>query len=305
MQALIMILVFGSSFLLAHTIAKGILVKKNIILIRLGKIARQSSVTEDSELSRPLFERIVRPVVDGIAKGVIQITPKELVSLLEKKIINAGKPFNIGVKEWMNIQLIILLCLPAITIAAAYMKSLPFKNIAFLLIVEIALGALMPNFILSRKISERQKNVMKTLPDLLDLLTVSVEAGLGFDSALSRVIEKMPGPLSQEFANVLQEIKVGKQKKDALKDMSERLNVQDVTSFINSVIQADKLGVSIGNVLRVQSEQMRQKRKQRAQEKAMKAPVKMLIPMLIFIFPTIFSVLLGPIVLRIIDVFMK
>jgi tight adherence protein C len=137
------------------------------------------------------------------------------------------------------------------------------------------------------------------------LLTVSVEAGLGFDAALLKVIDKMPGPLADEFKTVLQEVKVGKIKKDALRDMAERVGMQDLTTFLGSVIQAEQFGVSIGNVLRIQSEQMRQKRRQRAQEKAMKAPVKMLIPMVFFIFPTIFSVLLGPIVIKVISTLMK
>lgn len=169
----------------------------------------------------------------------------------------------------------------------------------------MCLGLLFPNLILNKQIVERQKKILNSLPDVLDLLTVSVEAGLGFDGALAKVIDKMPGPVADEFENVLQEMKVGKQKRDALKDMAERVAIHDLTTFVGSIIQADQLGVSIGNVLRLQSEQIREKRRQRAKEKAMKAPVKMLIPMVLFIFPTIFSVLIGPVIIKVIYTFAK
>jgi len=149
----------------------------------------------------------------------------------------------------------------------------------------------------------RQKVILNSLPDVIDLLTVSVEAGLGFDGALMKVVEKKPGPLASEFDKVLQEIKVGKPKRDALRDLAQRIDIQDFTAFIGAVVQADQFGVAIANVLRIQAEQIREKRRQRARERAMKVPVKMLIPMVVFIFPTLFIVLLGPVVLQIIEQF--
>jgi tight adherence protein C len=137
----------------------------------------------------------------------------------------------------------------------------------------------------------------------MDLLMVSVEAGLGFDAALSKVVEKMPGTLSDEFKVLLQEIKIGKTRKDAMYQMTERIGVPDFRSFINAVIQADQLGSSLGRVMRIQSEQIRSNRKQRIQEKAMKAPIKMMIPMVVFIFPVIFIVLLGPTAISLIHSF--
>ena len=139
------------------------------------------------------------------------------------------------------------------------------------------------------------------MPDVLDLLTVSVEAGLGFDAALQRVVQKMTGAISVEFAKTLQEIKMGKHRREALRDLGLRTGIDDLNTFISAIVQADQLGVSIGNVLRVQSEQMRRKRRQRIEEKAMKAPIKMLIPMVLFIFPTIFIVLLGPAAMQMIE----
>jgi tight adherence protein C len=139
------------------------------------------------------------------------------------------------------------------------------------------------------------------LPDILDLLSVSVEAGLGFDAALQKVVEKTKGPLTMEFEKTLQEINIGKSRREALRDMQARVNADDVTTFLGSIIQADQLGVSITNVLRIQSKQVRENRKMRAEEKAQKAPVKILIPLVLFIFPTIFIVLLGPAAIQLID----
>jgi tight adherence protein C len=271
----------------------------------MDRIAKEGSKTLESELNQHLFVRIIRPVLDDISKSILKVTPKEIVTGFERKVIMAGNPFNLSVKDWINIQVAVIICLPLITIAAGYYRNMDIRNILFMSVAEGGLGLILPNLVLSKKVGERQKQIRNSLPDVLDLLTVSVEAGLGFDGALAKVIDKTPGSLADEFGNVLQEIKVGKQKRDALRDMADRLGVMDLTTFVGSIIQADQLGVSIGNVLRIQSEQMRQKRRQRAQEKAMKAPVKMLIPMVLFIFPTIFSVLIGPVAIRVLDTFMK
>ena len=139
--------------------------------------------------------------------------------------------------------------------------------------------------------------IVKTLPDALDLLTISVEAGLPFDGAMQRVAEKWDNELSKGFQRMLTEMRVGKSRRDALRDMSDRMDVPDVTSFVAALVQADTLGISIAKVLRIQSEQMRIKRRQRAEEKAQQAPIKMLIPMTFLIFPTILIVILGPAVL--------
>ncbi|MCX8131886.1 MAG: type II secretion system F family protein [Clostridia bacterium] len=296
---------FMTVYFVFYTVIKTLFRNKNTIGIRLEKISKEDMKSNDSELNQPLFIRIIKPVLDDISKTILKITPKEFVNAFDKKVIMAGNPFNLTVKDWINFQVVIILCLPLLSIALGYYRDMEVRSILFLIMVEISLGLILPNLILNKKVADRQKSIRNSLPDILDLLTVSVEAGLGFDGALARVIEKMPGPLATEFGGVLQEIKVGKQKRDALRDMAERVGVQDLTTFISSIIQADQLGVSIGNVLRIQSEQMRQKRRQRAQEKAMKAPVKMLIPMILFIFPTIFSVLIGPVIINIANMLMK
>jgi tight adherence protein C len=305
MLKIILAMVFLSTALLVYTLFGAIFRKRQVIGIRLEKIAKEDDKYHDSELNQPIFVRVIRPVLDDISRIILRVTPKELISSYEKKVIMAGNPYNLTVKDWINIQVGVIICFPLLTALISYFYRLEARIPIFVSLIELGIGLMLPRLLLSKKTGDRQREIKNSLPDVLDLLTVSVEAGLGFDGALAKVIDKMPGALANEFENVLQEMKVGKQKRDALKDMADRVGLNDLTTFVGSIIQADQLGVSIGNVLRIQSEQMRQKRRQRAQEKAMKAPIKMLIPMVLFIFPTIFSVLIGPVVINVIHVFMK
>jgi len=264
------------------------------------------NITEvNTELSQPLFSRVLRPMLDNMGKAMMRVTPGEMLANLEKKIVKAGNPANMEAKDWLSIQALMIVGLPVLTLIIGRSSNMSVGNLLMFIIAEVALGFVLPGFILGKLLTARQKIILNSLPDVIDLLTVSVEAGLGFDGALLKVVDKKPGPLASEFDKVLQEIKVGRQKKDALKDMAERVDLQDFTAFVGAVVQADQFGVGIANVLKIQAEQMRQKRRQRAQEKAMKAPVKMLIPMVLFIFPTLFIVLLGPVAIQLIEQFSK
>jgi tight adherence protein C len=164
-------------------------------------------------------------------------------------------------------------------------------------------GFLLPGIWLDRKIKARRKEITKALPDAIDLLTISVEAGLGFDPALMRVAEKWDNALTREFARVLSEMRIGKTKREALREMSQRVDEDGLASFVSSVIQADQLGVAITHVLRIQSEAMRMKRRQRAEAAAQKAPLKMLFPMVFLIFPALYVVILGPAVPQMMEAF--
>jgi len=305
MLIIIFVLAFLSCFTLIYSIMAYIQRGKLSVASRLDGIKKMNIGAANTELNQPLSSRVFRPMLDYMGKAMMKITPGELLSSLENKIVKAGNPANMEIKDWLSIQALLIIGIPVLTILVGRYSNMATGNLILFLIAEIAMGLVLPGFILGKLLTARQKVILNSLPDVIDLITVSVEAGLGFDGALLKVVDKKPGPLASEFDKVLQEIKVGRQKKDALKDMSERIDLQDFTAFIGAVIQADQFGVGIANVLRIQAEQMRQKRKQRAQEKAMKAPIKMLIPMVLFIFPTLFIVLLGPVAIQLIEQFSK
>lgn len=297
------------SFMTVFLVVQGffILINKESMVIasRMQGIAnslrRQSDL--DDQLSKPFFERVVRPVLERLASVISKNTPVKKKTGLQKKLMMAGNPINLASGEFIVIQYGLTIGFPA----AILLLTLPAGIETSTTITGMALGAvggfMLPEYYLKVLTDKRKDEIQDNLPDVLDLMTVSVEAGLGFDAALVKVTEKIKGVISQEFTRVLQEIKMGKPRRDALRDLGNRSGVDDLIAFIGSVIQADQLGVSIGNVLRLQSEQMRQKRRQRAEEKAMKAPIKMLIPLILFIFPTIFIVVLGPAAIQIIDTF--
>ena len=305
MQIIVLFLFISLTFFLYSILnLKG---NKNTgILQRLNYIKNQNedSMPED-EYSKSFKERVIKPVLESVGKAMLRLAPGEMIAKMENKIVMAGKPYNWGVKNWLGIQAFMILGLPILILLFYIQFRMDISNLLMIVFALALIGLLYPNMILNGKIRKRQSEVTKSLPDIMDLLTVSVEAGLTFDSALSKVVEKMPGSLAREFETVLQEIKVGKTKKEALYQLADRIGVQDLRSFVSAVVLADQLGVSLGRVLRLQSEQIRQNRKQRISEKAMKAPIKMLIPMVIFIFPTIFIVLLGPVVINLIEMFAK
>lgn len=306
MKFIIFLLIAATLYLYFYLVYSFVNKEKLVVKSRLNSISRKTKKSHlDEELNQPLISRILKPLADDITKVFLKVTPREIIYNFEKKIIMAGNPYNFSIREWTNLIVGIVIFLPLITIVIGFLWSADPLRIVILVGLEIISGLMLPNLILTKKMQDRKNEILKTLPDVIDLLTVSVEAGLGFDGALAKVVEKSQGQTANEFSTVIQEMKMGKPKRDALKEMSNRVGLTDMTTFVGAVIQADQLGVSIGNVLRIQSEQMRQKRRQRAQEKAMKAPIKMLIPMVLFIFPTIFTVLIGPVIIKMVDMFMK
>ena len=272
---------------------------------RLKKYTEAKSEEElrEEELEESFWERVIKPILDRISTFFVKFTPSGIKDNLRKRLILAGHPLNLEVKEFLALQGSLVFITPGILFIILFFWGAEFKTVLIFSLLASAVGLVLPIFFLGKKISERQAKIQRSLPDVLDLLTVSVEAGLGFDAALVKVVDKVSGPISEEFERLLQEIRMGKPRRDAMRDLGKRTNVDDLTKFITSIVQADKLGVSIGKVLRVQSDQIRQKRSQRAEAEAMKAPVKMLLPLILFIFPTIFIVLLGPAVIKIMNSF--
>ena len=209
-----------------------------------------------------------------------------------------------GVKMLVGIASAIVMALLLGVLASGGIGSASDLARPFLFgLIGFFIGYLAPEFWLGRRIKARQKAILKMIPDTLDLLTISVRAGLGFDAALAKVVEKLPGPLTDEFRRALAEVRVGKARRDALRDMVPRTNVQPLSNFVGAIIQAEQLGVSISKVLQVQSEQLRIERRQRAEEMAARAPIKMLLPLVGCIFPALFVVILGPAIILIVKTF--
>lgn len=271
---------------------------------RLGRL-KPASVKDSGPagLDSPLFIRLFQPLILKLSGLVMKYTPLNIHDQVGRLLESAGHPGNLKVKDYLVIKTAVMWGIPVVVYfavgAANHRMGLVNAGVALILAI------MMPDFVLKRLAVSRKQKIIAALPDGLDLLTVSVEAGLGFDQALLKMTEKTKGPLTEEFKRVLNEMKIGKTRRDALRELSIRTGAEDIQTFTAAIIQADQLGVGIGNVLRIQSKQLRERRRLKAEEKAQKAPVKMLIPMIIFIFPSLFIILLGPGTLQLIDNFVK
>jgi tight adherence protein C len=257
---------------------------------------------EEIELSLPFKDRVLVPLFRRVADITTRFTPEKQIEQTRHQIDLAGMAGSLEPTTFFAMRIGATIALGLLAFMVFFVLSAKRDPNALLYTVGgAALGYFFPVLWLRSKISKRQDNILKALPDALDLLTICVEAGLGFDQAMGKVYEKWENDLAIAFGRVLREIQLGKVRREALRDMSERMEVPDVTSFTAAVIQADQLGVSMVKILRVQSDQMRVKRRQRAQEKAHQAPVKMMIPMVLLIFPSLWIVLLGPAVIFLLE----
>jgi tight adherence protein C len=262
--------------------------------------ARETPVSlEEIELSLPFSQRVIVPLLNSMAQFVARFTPQRSLESARHSLELAGNPYNLTASQFWAARAVVAVLLGFLIGLVMVVTKAEWSRLVLFPLLAAALGFFLPVIWLSSQISRRKNSIIKSLPDALDLLTVCVEAGLGFDGAMQKVTEKWKDDLSLAFARVLQEIRLGKSRREALRDMSDRMEVTDVTSFVAAIIQADQLGVSIAKVLRIQSDQMRVRRRQRAEEKAHQAPVKMLFPMVFLIFPSIYVILLGPAVLMI------
>ncbi len=260
---------------------------------RLQQIAVRPRSLEELELQRPLSDRTLKPIIRGLSGLLTRFYPTNTMKSLTLKLKRAGMEttsaeFFLGVKGFAAIVGMI-----AMSALVNLMTSDGTQTIAGA-IGGLIVGFMAPDFYLGNRAGSRGKQILDTLPDALDLLTISVEAGLGFDAAIVKVTEKLKGALSDEFKRAASEQRVGKSRQEALRGITDRVEQRELASFISAIIQADQLGVSMSKVLRIQSEQMRGDRRQRAEEKAAKAPILIMLPTIGCIFPSLFIVILAP-----------
>jgi tight adherence protein C len=250
---------------------------------------RQQVLTPNEE---SLKTRVAAPIIERFARLILRLNPKTTIDGVAYKLVSAGVSRKISPTTFLALKGICPIVLGLLGLAFASSLS-PMMGFAMVLGFG-ALGFIGPDYVINSKIRSRQEKIRAQLPDALDLLAVSVEAGLGFDSAVSKLTESLEGPLIDEFNLTLSEIRVGESRPEALRKLSERAGVSELSAFTRALIQADTLGISLGRILRVQAADSRLRRQAFAEEKAMKAPIKMLFPTVLFIFPAMFLVLLGP-----------
>lgn len=297
-------------------IALGLLVFVGLILLIVRRVRSQGTSSmenrlesyatldrpptlEEIELSQPFTDRVLVPLVEGLAGLARRFTPQESLETIRHNLELAGNPYGWSAVQFMGLRVLGAILFGGVGALIVFVSSMSLPR-RMLLMGGLGVGGyFLPALWLRSRTSSRQREILRSLPDALDLLTICVDAGLGFDGAMARVAEKWDNALSRELTRVLQEIQLGKLRREALRGMARRAEVQEVSTFVAAVVQAEELGVSIAKVLRIQAEEMRRRRRQRAEELARQAPIKMLPAIAFLIFPAIFVVLLGPAVIRV------
>jgi tight adherence protein C len=257
----------------------------------------ETATLEEIELSQTFSERVIYPLARALGEIALRFTPQNAVESTQRRLEMAGSPRGIDPTVFWALRFmglgtgLLMVFVSFVAPAGSFLKG---TNALLISVAVGVAGFYIPELWLRSKINRRQKEILKALPDALDLLTICVEAGLGFDMAMDKVQSKWENELSLVFARVLREMQLGKLRRDALKDMASRVGLTELSSFVAAVVQSEQLGVSMANVLRVQADAMRIKRRQLAEEEAQKAPIKMLFPMAFLIFPSLLIILLGP-----------
>ena len=291
-------------------VAAAVLALSSIVMRKQVKIAARLTALEQSEetlfsrdkkLSLPLYNRVVVPVYGRIVNLMDRLTPAHTKDMIDNSLRNAGLQGKVSTGTFLGVVGIAIIVVPGTVFILTSLAGMPGMSVFQLTFVAFAVALLAPLLYLYALIQKRKEMILRQLPDLLDLMVVSVEAGYGFDAALSYVTQKMDGPLPEEFEKALRKIRMGQLRREVFREMAEQTDVSEVANFVSAISQADQLGVSIGNVLRVQSDQMRVARRQRAEQAAMKAPIKIVFPLVLFIFPTLFIVILGPVLITIFE----
>jgi tight adherence protein C len=247
------------------------------------------------QLKTNALERLIFPFAGKVVSSVTRLTPLDLYGRTNRLIELAGNPPSMTAERIVAFK--IIGAIAGLVVGILVAPVLPFEGLVPTVVIPVFFaftGYTFPSAGLASKASKRQKEIRKALPDTMDLLTISVEAGLGFDAALAQVVKNVPGPLSEEIARMLQEMQIGVSRTEALRHVNDRTEVPELDGFVLSMIQADKYGVGVAKVLRAQSTELRQKRRQRAEEVAQKVPLKLLFPMIFMVLPALFIVILGP-----------
>jgi tight adherence protein C len=253
-------------------------------------------------IQQPFRDRVLAPLGDRLARWTLKLHPKTTVEGVSARLLAAGLGRSISATTFLAFKS--GLALGGIVLGALFgTAAVGPRGVIFFPIVLAGIGFIAPDFLVSNRARARKDRIRAELPDALDLMAVSVEAGMGFDGAISKLTEHMDGPLADEFALTLSEIRIGETRSDALKKLADRTGTPELSSFVRAIIQADQLGISLGRILRVQANDSRLKRQAAAEEKAMKAPIKMLFPTVMFIFPAMFLVILGPAFLNLSKIF--
>ncbi len=268
------------------------------VMARLAEASQRGEVVslEQIELQQPFNERVLIPFIKRIGEFSARFTPQNLLVETTRKLELGGNPGRIDAATFLASRFVVAAFFGGLLLVVGLFSANPWPIGRVILVVTIfsAIGFFFPQLWLQSRINSRQNEVRKAMPDALDLLTICVEAGLGFDAAMAKVGEKWENELSLMFTRCIREVQLGKPQREALRDMADRLGLPELTSFVAAVIQSQILGVSLAKVLRIQSDQMRVKRRQRAEELAHQAPVKMIIPMALLTFPSIMIILLAP-----------
>ncbi|MBU0903785.1 MAG: type II secretion system F family protein [Firmicutes bacterium] len=283
---------------------EAILSRKQRIALVIGEERQEKVVSTTVNTKESLFQRLFDTRIKQFKRSFNRTNKRGKAEKIERKLLQAGTPYSMTPFEFRILQLGLLIVLPTFMFIVLVIANVSIGKLLFMLLATIALSMYLPHAFLKMKIKSRNHKAVVELSDFIDLLAVSMEAGLGFDQALSKVVSKKHGVLADEFQRCLEELRLGKTRRESLAGVRERLQVDDIQMLIGNIIQAEQLGIGMVQILRIQSEEVRIRRKQRAEEKAMKAPIKMLFPLVIFIFPCIFIILLGPVLLQLMETFM-
>jgi tight adherence protein C len=301
-------LMYGSTILLCliglmmFRVEKKKALKNRISSVLIGMPVREEITSEDMK-KVSFSSRVIQPILQQLKLRLKRRITSEKKEKIDMKLLQAGSPMGMTAVEFRMAQMVVLIVIPLLFIGYSLLLGFSFGLTLLAALMGIGFAIYLPSYYLKVKTRSRGRNAVKELPDFLDLLTVSIEAGLGFDSALSKIVSKKSGVLSKEFQRCLEEMRLGRTRREALSGIRDRIVAEDIKTLIASIIQAEQLGIGMAQILNVQSAEVRSRRKQRAEEQAMKAPIKMLFPLVMFIFPCIFIIVLGPAVIGFLDAF--